>query len=182
MNDRDTVTPAAAQAFRPLLRVAQSLAGASIMCHSMGNYLLRLAAAAPPHQQRSTRSFEQVFMVAADVHRDIFNSIHNKSSTQQQHGKNIAALARRRVHVMHSSKDLALSVGRRLKLKLQPALGSSPYGVHPQKIHKDLRNKVVNKNCNKLNKWSWDNKLWHSYPFKKGAIEYYEAEQQKSSN
>lgn len=171
MDDREKIAPEAAETFHPLLRVAQSLAGTSILCHSMGNYVLRLMA--PPHDQhRSKPAFDKIFMVAADVRDNLFNSDQNKSPDGRlNHGKNIAAMASQRVHVLYSTSDLAL-IGRRFKLKGRTALGAR--GVHPQKLHKDLRQKVISKNCNSFNKWSWSNKLWHGYHFKSEAIKYYE--------
>jgi hypothetical protein len=172
MNDREIVVPEAAAAFRPLLNIAKKLQGTSIMCHSMGNFVLKLVA--PPHGTSDSKkpAFDHVYMVASDVADYTFDSVKNKNlDPRLNHGKNIGALARHYVHVLHSNKDLAL-LGRRVKNKGTAALGRT--GVHPQKLHKDLRGKVVTLNCNSFNKWGWGNTICHGYHFKSEAIKYYE--------
>ena len=175
MDDGDLVSTEASEAFLPLLEVARSLQGCSILCHSMGNYLLRIFSL-PRGSRNRKPTFDRIFMAAADLRDDTFNSFNNKNPDARYNiGKNIAALAREQVHVLYSRSDLSLAVGRRVRLRWGAALGNR--GVHPQKLHKDLRDKVVCLDCNPFNRWSWSNKFWHSYHFKSEVIKYYEQKQ-----
>ncbi|KAK1746788.1 hypothetical protein QTG54_002132 [Skeletonema marinoi] len=103
----------------------------SLMCHSMGNYILRIVA-----QLRGVNAqgdvdpreaiFENVFMVAADVREDIFDEglndfdpniyplLHPQGKVieikfeRENPGLDVASLAKNKVHVLWSSKDQAL--------------------------------------------------------------------------
>lgn len=174
------MSPAAAEIFRPLLQIARFLqTKPSILCHGMGSYVLKLAAASVPPRhytyssRRRTCCFEHIFIVAAHIRHDLFDSVCNKNEHQieQNHGKRIGALAQQKVHNLYSTRDVVLC---RRHLPWQPALGRQP--VHPQKLSKDLRHQVVNHNCNAFNSWHWKkNRLWHHYLFHKDALQYYES-------
>ena len=174
LDDDMEVPPAAAEVFRPLLQTARLLqCKPSILCHGMGSYVLKLAAASlPRHSSQRRNYFDNIFLVAAHIRHDLFDSVRNKSERhiEQNHGKRIGALVQQKVHNLYSTRDLALS----RHLPWQPALGRHP--VHPQKLSKDLRHQVVNHNCNAFNHWHWKtNRLWHHYLFHKDALQYYES-------
>lgn len=64
-------------AFRPLLECLEQIGGPkNLMCHSMGNFVLKWSAPVIASQQM----FDNFFMVAADVDRDIFATSHNDES------------------------------------------------------------------------------------------------------
>jgi esterase/lipase superfamily enzyme len=179
MNDRNVFVPGAARAFQPLLDVASSLRK-SLLCHSMGNFVLKLTA--PPHQPSRTSGlakrklsappFEDVYMSAADVRHDVFDRAQNDhDDANLDYGRNIAGMAQNKVHVMHSRSDVPLMARRARHAGLR-ALGSN--GANMKNLHPSLKGKVVNVDCYSWNKWTRKNNLYHSYFFKSEAIKYYE--------
>jgi esterase/lipase superfamily enzyme len=146
--------PATGASFCPLLECLEQIGGKkSLMCHSMGNFVLKWSA--PP--QPPKRLFENIFMVAADVDQNIFDD-------QQDAGKRILSMANR-VHVLYSNNDLALWVGQTV-IGRTPALGF--YG--PRKV---VQNKVTSLKCNAFSRSK--GLLGHRYHFAKQAIDYYES-------
>lgn len=144
-----------ALAFRSLLETCIGIKGPkSLMCHSMGNYILRNAAPIGT----ACRLMENIYMVAADVNSTIFST---------QSGVSIQKLGRR-VHVLYSRGDRALlfrqSVLRRtFGRRRVPALGfaGAPDGVN-----------VTNVDCRGFS--NRNDVLGHSYYFKPEAVDYYE--------
>jgi esterase/lipase superfamily enzyme len=106
--DRLLNAPTAAEAFRDKLDIAKHIRK-SLLCHSMGNYVLRLAA----RTDAQHRPFEDIFMVAADVNHDIFDeSQNNHTNHTLNDGLEIASMAQKEVHVLHSHKDLTMKARR----------------------------------------------------------------------
>ena len=83
----------------------------SIMCHSMGNYVLKKMAP----ETESAFQFDNIFMVAADVRATTFDEVKGVDETGDHDGKDIARLAKHKIHVCWYSLDLAL-LGRRLPI------------------------------------------------------------------
>jgi hypothetical protein len=157
-------------AFRPLLECLEQISGPkSLMCHSMGNYILTWSAPVTAPAQL----FDNIFMVAADVDQDIFtSSSHNDdASNTTPHaaaaaGHRILNLAHR-VHVLYSNLDVALW-GRQVSTIRTPVLG-----LHgpPREVDR----KVTSLKCNDFARSDGDFWVGHNYFFSKKAIEYYES-------
>ena len=166
--DRVLHSPSAAEAFRDKLEVAKNIKK-SLLCHSMGNYVLRLAA----RTFTGPKPFEHIFMVAADVDHDIFDaSQNNHSNPTENDGLEIMGMAEKKVHVLHSWKDVAMMVRPRLKRGLG-ARGFRDTEKHP--LHKSIKDggRLVKHDCSGF---SHEKDLLknHGYQFNDDAIEYYE--------
>jgi len=156
--DRKAVTPEAANAFDPLLTAVENVRK-SILCHSTGNFVLKAMAT-----QGHARTFDDIFMVAADVERDLFDASNNRShSMNENHGLNIANMVRNKVHVLHSKRDMTM-IFRRLLKGGKKALGED--GVDRDKLEPALSNKVANFDCTYFTRGL----LGHNYLFEKRII------------
>jgi esterase/lipase superfamily enzyme len=131
----------------------QPLRQVSLMCHSMGNYILWLVS------QSLTNSFDHIFMVAADVDDDIFKDgrKHNVPQMVRCGGK---------IHVLFCNRDKALRV-RRLVHCGRTALGRNG----PVDVGQAVQPKIQPVNARAFISAGW---LAHSYYFSAGAIAYYE--------
>jgi hypothetical protein len=107
--DQKEDAPGAARALRSLV---PSVKGAktplSVMCHSMGNYVLKKFA---PDEKTGDEFFKNIFMVAADVRATIFDE--NATDSKDNDGPDILGMCKNKVHVLWNKGDLAL-LGRRL--------------------------------------------------------------------
>jgi esterase/lipase superfamily enzyme len=168
--DRDNA-PSTGAAFRPLFECLEQITGPkSLMCHSMGNFILKWSAPLIAPKQL----FDNIFMVAADVDRDIFaaaSSSHDdddesNTTPNAAAGQRILNLAHR-VHVLYSNLDLALW-GRQTATIRKPALG---FHGPPREADR----KVTSLKCNDFARSDGDFWAGHSYFFSKNAIEYYES-------
>lgn len=146
----------------------------SLMCHSMGNYVLRwvaqLAAADGPSE--APRRFQHIFMVAADVDSDIFSESQNddKENPENNPGLAIAEIVAGNVFALHSRNDLTL-IGRLFLNGFAGALGRN--GAELDKIHPSIKGKVVNINCDSYNDSMFRNNLGHSYQLVQGSCDIY---------
>jgi esterase/lipase superfamily enzyme len=172
-DDKNIVVPGAANAFQTMLTLARNVPfPMSLMCHSMGNYVLKLAA------KKSTAAalFGDIFMVAADVRADLFDENLN-SANGTDHGLAIARLLRQdgKIHVMFSTRDWAMTA-RLLCNWFMTALGSA--GCAVETLHPSLRGKIVNKDSDSMNTRANGrmDALAHGYQFVPEAVKYYEAE------
>jgi esterase/lipase superfamily enzyme len=157
--------PATGASFRPLLKCLEQIGGKkSLLCYSMGNFVLKWIAPPQPPERR----FENIFMVAADVDQNIFDD-------QQEAGKRILSMANR-VHVLYSNTDLALWARQTITMRTgTPALGfSGPRKVDQNGPRKVDQNKVASLKCNAFSRSNGD---WvgHGYVFAKNAIDFYES-------
>jgi hypothetical protein len=147
-SDRRELAPEAGKAFADLLDLIMMHGSSrkwSIMCHSMGNYVLRTLAQlrhvdAQENPEPRKAVFENIFMVAADVRADLFHSdindydphtypeigpstylqVYIQSPKKFDIGKknpglDIASLAKNTTHVLWSRKDKALLARRSQK-------------------------------------------------------------------
>lgn len=105
----------------------------SIMCHSMGNYVLQILAPSAPGMP-PIATFRDIFMVAADVGRDIFDK-------GKVHGTSVLHLSSNRIVVLYSRRDLAM-YARLFTNWFKCALGHA--GCDTTRIVEDQRQKVIN--------------------------------------
>ena len=170
--DRKVNAPGAADSFRPLIDVTKGIRK-SLLCHSMGNYVLRLAARASLPDEEP---FEDIFMVAADVHRNIFDAgSNNHTDPTLNDGLEIVSMTKRRVHVLHSHKDTVMW-WRPLQLCTLGQIGLGHKGYRSfNDLHEEVRdsNKLAPlKDCSPFS--NINDTKHHSYQFTKPAIDYYE--------
>jgi hypothetical protein len=100
--------------------------------------------------------FRDVFMVAADVERSIFNMT------------DIAQLVTHNVHVLHSKRDWAMTA-RRFTNSFREALGARGYDGN--NVGFNQQGKLVKINCMK---YQADGCAHHNYAFSDDAINYYD--------
>jgi hypothetical protein len=140
----------------------------------MGNFLLQRLARAFAELGKLDESeacFDDVFMVAADVHDRLFDKCQNRNNDRTKNdGLCVLDLVKHNVHVLHSSKDVAL-IGRIFCNCGSCALGL--WGYNQKRLHEEARGKLVERNCDP---WNYsDPIIHHSYFFEPEQMEYYEA-------
>ena len=142
----------------------------SIMCHSMGNRVLRYAA-------DGKFGFDNIFMVAADVNNEMFDKayIDNNSEDRRKDGlriKNMLNKSVSKIHVLHNRQDFALVGSTAVKFGVG-RLGAG--GARKSKLHPDVKDEIENINCGR--KWlNWTPRFAsHSYQWDDEAIAYYES-------
>lgn len=139
-------------ALAPLLTCARALQNKSLMCHSMGNFVLQWAAS-PALELEYEDRFRDIFMVAPDTDQDMFRS---------SEGQNILKLVQNRVHVLHAKDDRALNFRQRFVIR-RKALG----------LRGDPTNAALNFDCLSFSGKA-DPLVHHSYQFHPRAVQYYE--------
>jgi len=165
----------------------------SLVCHSMGNFVLRIFAQGHDDLNGDTQNqpvFEDIFMVAADVRWDLFNEEFNQGRTEEvdpdekkanlKHsaytdgGHKIVNLAKNKIHVLYNIGDKAL-LGRQVWHarggSKASALGRCA-GYAMDKLHPDFKDKVVFHHCRYMT--SYFSISGHSYYDAKLAMQYYE--------
>lgn len=170
--DRILNAPTAAEAFGDKLNVVKHVR-TSLLCHSMGNYVLRLAART---SETGDRPFEDIFMVAADVSHDIFEKSQNMhADSKENDGLEIRNMVKNKVHVLHSHKDRAMKARKwHPKTWNIPGLGASGYrntAEHP--LHPELVNKLTKFDCSSFSGKA-DPLIHHRYQFYQKSVDYYE--------
>ena len=163
----------------------------SIMCHSMGNYVLKKMA--PEETVKDPFQFDNIFMVAADVRAVTFDekkgveevtvTVNGKKEKVLDHdGKDLLRLAKHKIHVCWYGSDLAL-LGRRAEVwsnRGRAAIGRN--GLYEYSKEEDLidhKGKLCEKKCDGWNgqQDSWaKRRLGHNYQTEKDALEYYRLE------
>lgn len=163
IQDRETSAPAASASFKKFL-LEGGLPRMSIMAHSLGCYIVELAAAGG-----DVRScFDNIFMVAADVRNDLFDEEANRKA-RTQHGFDIVGMLKKdgKVHVLYSRADTALQ-GVRIANPSKKPLGMT--GCVITKLDPRVDGRVVNKDCTNFGAPG----LGHNYFFHDAAVRYYE--------
>ena len=171
----------------------------SIMCHSMGNYVLKKMAPNKPAEEGGEKDkyineqgerveqktdafrFDNIFMVAADVRAVTFDETLGEETikvdgkeVKDHDGKDILRLAKHKVHVCWHERDKALLVRRGTNWG-RPALGKngleSKYMKNLIKPGLDPKGKLVDKYCKE---WA-DQKggMRHGYQAIPDAQDYY---------
>jgi len=196
-DERRVAAPEAGKDFRELYStMADSLNDCtvkmSLLCHSMGNFVLRIFAQGHVELNGETKNppvFEDIFMVAADVRWDLFNEEFNQGHTDEEDpnekkknlrhsgytdgGHKIVNLAKNKVHVLYNYGDKAL-LGRqawhRAGGSKVSAIGRCA-GYAMDKLHPDFKDKVVFHHCNYMTGYISSG---HSYFPTKLAMQYVE--------
>jgi esterase/lipase superfamily enzyme len=161
----------AAYAFAPLVGISNAFPQRSLVCHSMGNYVLQLTARKLADTEGL--SFQNVFMVAADVDERLFDKKKNENDDiKRNDGLSILKLVtdEKKVHVMYSTIDKALKARKWANLG-EEALGLKGYD-HAEVLPAMLAKLVLIK-CDDWN--VTDTKNHHGYFFEKEMMEYYES-------
>jgi len=195
-DERRVAAPEAGKDFRVLYNtmayaLKDSTVKKSLICHSMGNFVLRIFAQGHDDLNGDTKNppvFEDIFMVAADVRWDLFNEEFNQGHTEEvdtnekkenlKHsgytdgGHKIVNLAKNKVHVLYNTGDKAL-----LARQVWHSKGGSKVsaigrcaGYAMDKLHPDFKDKVVFHHCNYMTSFY----PGHSYYPMKLAMQYYE--------
>ena len=112
---QDNGAVGAAKAFANLSTVLNQFPSKSVMTHSMGNRVLRLAAQNMADAGEGF-AFDNIFMVAADVDNDIFDAGNeNRSNIRSMLAKDDNGKPKGKVYVVHSTKDFALNISSTVK-------------------------------------------------------------------
>lgn len=172
--DLANIPEGVAERLVPLLRIfvetEKVMKSTSLMCHSLGNYVLRWMAQHAKKRGlwsllRGRRKLKHIFMVAPDVRWHIFDQDQNENAAKDLNfGKCIAELCSGNIYVCHSNKDLALLLGR--AVHWIPALGRNGY-KDKETLHESLRDRVHKINCNSYNNLP----PYHGYQFSKKMVE-----------
>lgn len=144
----------------------------SLMAHSMGNRVLRHAAAAD-------FKFDNIFMVGADVPRQIFNTDYingDSNDWRRQDGLRISEMlnnAKSKIYCLHNVQDFALTGSRWVLNRGTRRLGA--WGAEESdKLHPKLRERVENYNYGQ--KLNWTTRFAaHNYHWDDKAVEFYES-------
>jgi len=206
VDDRTEYAPEAASDFLELYNalseaLKDSLVKKSVMCHSMGNFVLRVFAQAHKKvlqdaQITNAPVFDDIFMVSADVRWDLFSENLNseKSSeemiptldvntaaddliheNQKNGGRDIVNLAKNNVHVLYCTRDKALLTRQPFFVCKSGELEGSALGrcagFAIDEVHPDFKDKVGFHNCNYMGRFYGHNHTWHKC---KLALQYYE--------
>lgn len=177
-DDRKENAPEASNDFSGLFDVLHSVLATStvkksLICHSMGNWVLRSVA---EKHAGSQPTFEEIYMVAPDVRWDLFNEDYDGDG-----GTKIVGLVKNKVHVLYCVDDKALlfrQIWHRMFGAETSALGRCA-GYSMEKISPSFKDKVVFHNCGYMQSFTGTK---HSYHPKKEAVKYYENPEPNGDN
>lgn len=168
--DRRTNSVGAGKAFKALSQYAGEFPKQALIAHSMGNRVLRAAADAK-------FKFDNIFMVAADVHGHMFNKdyIEKKSGVERcEDGLILGSMLRTekaKIYQLYNHRDFALT-GSTIFKAGTPRLGSTT--LENSKIHDELKGRVEGKDAGSWLKWT-RNVMKHSYQWDQEAIDFYDS-------
>lgn len=184
--DRVKASPGAGRALQSLKNEIDSFPRKSLLCHSMGNNVLR-------HAADAKFKFDNIFMAAADVRHDLFHKsyIRGGDEDERKDGLEICGMLsdpqRGKVHVLTNGADYAL-----LGSSYNPRNWVTRLGlVGNARVKKwwggwrdddsltddEIKGCVVNKDCN--SELPIFLKVSHAYQFKSFAVQYYRAQAEK---
>jgi len=162
------------EAGRALKSIKKPIEGftASIAMHSMGNRVFRYMA-------DSDFNFDNIFLVAADVDRDIFDENYiSGRGEEHQHGLSIKSCLKDetgKIHVIYNKKDSKLFQSKFFNFKRR--LGATPLDVE-KSVHKDLKDVLVNIDASNdgisHKKMLYENAKEHNYHFFTETAKYYD--------
>lgn len=160
--------PGAANSLRSLVpAVMSTYTPLSLMCHSMGNFVLKKFA--PDEKQDVRFKFDNIFMAAADVRATTFDK-----GDDTEDGPDILSICKKKVHVLWHWWDMAL-LGRRALNWGRSALGKIGKQYSKDKLI-DEGAQLVYRECDDFNKqvvgWK-DRWIGHGYHTTPGAMDYY---------
>jgi hypothetical protein len=165
--DQETSAAGAGKAFMTLKKGINNFPSKSLLCHSMGNFVLRNAAF-------EKFKFDNIFMVAADVRYDLFNKdyIRGGDEPERKDGVNICKMisnpAKGKVHILWNPLDAIIF----LSLVANGVQRIGATGVNDNLIDDDCKGFVVNKNVRRSLRF-WEIAA-HEFQFNDFAIKYYE--------
>lgn len=117
----------------------------SLLAHSMGNYVMQYAA-------DSSTKFDNIFMVAADVDEDIFDTYTNGNGKdsygleiKNMLSKDPSGKFRGKIYVLHNSEDWALNFSDMGAVNNKYRLGQ--YGAGYNCLHENIQGHIENKDC-----------------------------------
>jgi len=170
--DRDQSALGAGKAFKNFKAGINAFPQKSLLCHSMGNWVLRNAA------DESFR-FDNVFMAAADVRADLFSKEYIRGDKDTPDMRNdgleickmLTNKKKGKVHILFNRWDYALTASQ-----INPTtswvnrIGGT--GNDEAKTDDEIKGRI--KNFNAGSRLSWSNLAAHSYHFKDFCVKYYQ--------
>jgi len=184
--DREEASPGAGRALKALKEELDSFPHKSVMCHSMGNNVLR-------HAADAKFKFDNIFMVSADVRHDLFHTsyIRGGDEDERKDGLRICGMLsnpkKGKVHVLTNGADYALtgsSWNPRNWVTRMGLIGHArektwrrTWRDNESLTDDEVKGCIVNKHCNP--ELSIKNKAWHSYQFERFAVAYYREQADK---
>lgn len=181
-NKEQDIAEQAAKAFGNMESVSEDIS-ISLMCHSMGNYVLSLYAKGLD-KEKLTPTYDCIFMVASDVWEEMFNEriINagwwplNSSDPFGDAGLKLVRLLKKddsKVHIIHNEDDRALSAsvfhnGGRSRLGRYGKIGQEERG----RLHPECKDKLVDFDVKDIG-LTTDTFLKHSYQTDKLIVDYY---------
>jgi esterase/lipase superfamily enzyme len=169
-NSDKALSEGAAKAFQSLVPESEQTLTKSILCHSMGNRVLRIFA-------NSGVNFDNIFMVAPDVDGRLFNQNFingNWFSSGNPEGLEIKNMLTKdkggKIHVLHRDDDYALEQSSLLNF-FNNRLGK--VGVKSDDAHPDVKDSIKSVDVLQLEGDRGGDA--HNYQFSPAAIDYYES-------
>ncbi len=167
--DRNNNSVGGGKAFKALAEIAAEFNIKSIMCHSMGNRVLRF-------MSTPDMKFDNIFMVAADVRDDVFNQKYvDKEDDENDRCKDALRIKsmlkneNSKINVVLNKRDGALIISTVQKFFLAPRLGLK--GVVEDELHSEFKGKniIENKDLTETQKL-----FEHNYHFSDEAMKVYD--------
>jgi len=184
--DRVKASPGAGEALRILKNEMDSFPRKSLLCHSMGNNVLR-------HAADAKFKFDNIFMASSDVRHDLFHTsyIRGGDEEERQDGLHICKMLsdpqKGKVHVMTNGADYALlgsSYNPRNWVTRLGLVGNARekswwggWQDNESLTDDEIKGCVINKDCN--SELSLKKKGYHGYHFNPFAIDYYREQAEK---
>jgi len=184
--DRVKASPGAGKALQTLKTEIDSFPRKSLLCHSMGNNVLR-------HAADAKFKFDNIFMSAADVRHDLFHTsyIRGGDEDERKDGLQICGMLsdpqKGKVHVLTNGADYALlgsSYNPRNWITRLGLVGSARekkwwggWRDNESLTDDEIKGCIVNKDCN--SKLPIFRKGAHSYHFDPFAVAYFREQAEK---
>jgi len=178
--DRDNSAPGAGQAFKTLKRGVDSFPSKSLLCHSMGNFVLR-------HAADANFRFDNIFMCAADVRHDLFKKkFIGGNNRRREDGLKICRMLtnknKGKVHIVYNAWDGALNAGSWVPTTWVVRIGTVGFNKRRNWrgawiednsiVHDECKPCLKNFNAGALLPWSQTTS--HGYLFNDDCIKYYQ--------
>ena len=167
---------AAGAAFQSMIPATETFSK-SVLCHSMGNRVLKYFA------NEANSLFDNIFMVASDVNSDLFNKKYIDGGNQEwrKDGVRITDMLTKgkggKIHVVHNKNDQSLllsaviNTSARLGRQGLPLDGDGCFSTNHDEVHPEVKDHIVNVD--------WTNNSpseMHSYQFDWSLVAYYESQ------
>jgi len=161
-NNKDTYLPIAVTELNQLLETVETenvFKGKSLICHSLGNYLLRKLATGGGN---TNIKFDQIFMVAADVRHNLFDTDYITRNNGSRDGLNIFKMLNKggKIHVLTNWDDGPLEISTNLGGNWLNRLGQAGMGTYDwwwygwkddrNLVHPEIRDHYLNLDAGKI--------------------------------